>query len=144
MTKEKTDLNVVDILFGLGLRNTASRRLIWKLAYDFEGHFTAEDFLAVVNKRDKRVSRSTVYRALPRLVQSGILREIDIGRAFKYYASTKSAGTFKGQILCDNCDKIIEFDAPFMEWYGKTIAEKNGLTFISQRLQVVAHCNKCP
>lgn len=126
-----------------GLRNTQQRRAIWSAAYDLPGHFTAEELLVAARERDPSVSRATVYRSLPALISSGILSELNVGREFKYYESTRGAGTFKGHIVCENCDKIIEFDAPFMEWYGRAIAEKNGLKFISQHLQITAHCPEC-
>ena len=104
---------------------------------------TAEDLLVAARKLYSKISRATVYRALPDLIRSGILSELNVGRDFKYYESTRNAGTFKGHIVCTNCDKIIEFDAPFMDWYGRAIAEKNGLTFITQHLQITARCPNC-
>lgn len=131
------------LLAAHGLRNTQQRRAIWSAAYETPGHFTAEELLLAARERDKSVSRATVYRALPSLIESGIITELNVGRDFKYYESTRDAGSFKGHIVCDNCDKIIEFDAPFMDWYGRAIAEKNGLKFISQYLQITAHCLNC-
>ena len=49
--------------------------------------------------------------------------------------------TFQAQIICTTCDKIFEIDAPFMEWYGKTVAEKMGLEVEGQKLQVTAKCS---
>ena len=126
-----------------GLRNTQQRRAIWSAAYETPGHFTAEELLAAARERDPSVSRATVYRALPSLISCGIVTELNVGRDFKYYESTRGAGSFKGHIVCDNCEKIIEFDAPFMDWYGRAVAEKNGLQFISQHLQITAHCPNC-
>ena len=53
-----------------------------------------------------------------------------------------SATTFQAQVICLDCDKIFEIDAPFMEWYGKTVADKLALNVESQRLQVTAHCEE--
>lgn len=131
------------LLAAHGLRNTQQRRAIWSAAYETPGHFTAEELLLAARERDASVSRATVYRAIPALIESGIVTELNVGRDFKYYESTRDAGTFKGHIVCDNCEKIIEFDAPFMDWYGRAIAEKNGLKFVSQYLQITAHCLNC-
>ncbi|MBR6797622.1 MAG: transcriptional repressor [Opitutales bacterium] len=131
------------LLAAHGLRNTQQRRAIWSAAYETPGHFTAEELLLAARERDPSVSRATVYRSIPALISSGIVSELNVGRDFKYYESTRGAGTFKGHIVCDNCDKIIEFDAPFMDWYGRAIAKKYGLEFISQHLQITAACPKC-
>ena len=50
--------------------------------------------------------------------------------------------TFQAQVICLDCDKIFEIDAPFMEWYGKTVADKLALEVETQRLQVSAHCTE--
>ncbi len=53
-------------------------------------------------------------------------------------------------MICLDCDKIFEVNAPFMEWYGSTVSGKLGLTPVTQRLQVSARCNafrttgRCP
>lgn len=141
--KNDPDPDFPRLLAAHGLRNTQQRRAIWSAAYETPGHFTAEELLAAARERDPSVSRATVYRSIPALISSGIVSELNVGRDFKYYESTRDAGTFKGHIVCDNCDKIIEFDAPFMDWYGRAIAKKNGLKFISQHLQITAHCPKC-
>jgi Fur family ferric uptake transcriptional regulator len=132
--------NLPRLLAAHGLRNSQQRRAIWTAAYETPGHFTAEELLIAARERDPSVSRATVYRSIPALIASGIVSELNVGRDFKYYESTRGAGTFKGHIVFDNCSKIIEFDAPFMDWYGRAIAQKNGLKFISQHLQITASC----
>lgn len=123
-----------------GLRITSQRLAIFDAAFNSEDHFTAEDLLENSRKIDASVSRATVYRTLPILTESGMIREVDVGRDYKFYMASNPARTFQAQVICVNCDKIFEIDAPFMEWYGKTVAEKLGLEVVSQRLQVNARC----
>ena len=104
------------------------------------GHFTAEQLLKDAQNLDETVSRATVYRSLPLLVESGIIRKIDVGQENKFYALSGTSETFKAQVICSNCDRIHDVDAPFMEWYGKTVSEKLGLEVKDQRQQVQAEC----
>jgi Fur family transcriptional regulator, ferric uptake regulator len=122
------------------LRVTGQRRSIFKAVFEMEAHFTAEDLLDCARKLDETVSRATIYRSLPLLHESGILREVDVGRDSKFFAVNRSSENFKAQVICVDCDKIFEVDAPFMEWYGKTVSENLGLDVKSQRLQVHAEC----
>jgi Fur family transcriptional regulator, ferric uptake regulator len=124
------------------LRVTNQRKAIFQVAFNSTKHFTAEELLAEARKIDSSVSRATVYRSLPILVESGLIREVDIGRDYKYYRSSQNETTFQAQVICLDCDKIFEIDAPFMEWYGQAVAEKLELKAVSQRLQVEAHCRK--
>ena len=133
-----------------GLRVTNQRLAIFDAAFSRKEHFTAEELLAFARRRDQSVSRATVYRTLPVMIRSALLREIDIGKGEKFYLPNEGANTQVAQVVCVDCDRIFEISAPFMEWYGSTVSSKLGLTPTSQRLQVSARCNelrdtgKCP
>ena len=131
-----------DFLTSKGLRVTNQRLAIFDAAYAHPDHVTAEDLLDRSREIDDSVSRATVYRALPILTESGLIREVDVGRDYKFYMANRNATTFQAQVICLDCDKIFEIDAPFMEWYGKTVADKLALNVQSQRLQVTAHCDE--
>ena len=131
-----------EFLVSKGLRVTNQRLAIFDAAYTYEDHFTAEDLLERARKIDHSVSRATVYRALPILTESTLIREVDVGRDYKFYMANRKAKTFQAQIICLDCDKIFEIDAPFMEWYGKTVADKLALEVDTQRLQVSARCSE--
>ena len=121
-----------------GLRVTNQRIAIFRAAFDSDDHYTAEDLLVESRALDKSVSRATVYRTLPILTESGLVKEVDIGKDYKYYMSNRNATTFKAQVICIDNDKIIEVDAPFMEWYGRAVTERLGMEVVSQRLQIEA------
>ena len=124
-----------------GLRVTNRRLAIFDAAFAQTEHFTAEELLVHARALDESVSRATVYRTLPIMTGSALLREIDIGKNLKYYAPSRDNGTQQAQVICLDCDKIFEINAPFMDWYGNTVSSRLGLTPVSQRLQVSAHCN---
>ena len=112
---------------------------IFSAAFSCDEHFTAEDLLDKARNLDDSVSRATVYRALPLLTESNLIREVDVGKDYKYYAANKDVKTFQAQVICKDCEKIFEIDAPFMEWYGKTVAEK--LTVICGRPKASSVCS---
>lgn len=119
---------------------TGQRKGVFEALFKQSGHFTAEQLLKDAQNLDDTVSRATVYRCLPLLVDSGVIRKIDVGQDNKFYALNGSSETFKAQVICSDCEKIFDIDAPFMEWYGKNVSEKLGLDVKDQRLQVHAEC----
>lgn len=126
-----------------GLRATNQRLAIFEAAFAQPEHFTAEQLLAFARAIDDSVSRATVYRTLPIMTESALLREVDIGSGEKLYRPNREgAGTQVAQVVCIDCDRIFEISAPFMSWYGSTVSSKLGLTPVSQRLQVTAHCDQ--
>ena len=134
------------------LRVTGQRMAIFDAAFgtDSSDHYTAEELLDRARIIDESVSRATVYRTLPIMTESGLLREIDIGKNLKYYAANPDQETQQAQVVCLDCDRIFEINAPFMEWYRNTVSSRLGLTPVAHRLQVHAQCDglresgKCP
>ena len=124
------------------LRMTGQRMAIFEAVFKESSHFTAEELLDKARLIDRTVSRATVYRTLPILVESSLVREVDIGTNLKYYMPNREQGAQKAQVICNDCQKIFEIPAPFMEWYGNTVSANLGLTPISQRLQVTASCEE--
>ncbi len=121
-----------------GLRVTSQRLAIFEAAFNQKEHFTAEELLDHARAIDRSVSRATVYRSLPILIKSELIREIDVGKDYKFYLANQGKQIDRAQVVDVESDKIYEVDAPFLEWYARTIAEKLGLEPISQRLQVQA------
>jgi Fur family ferric uptake transcriptional regulator len=121
---------------------TGQRMAIFEAVFKESSHFTAEELLDKARLIDRTVSRATVYRTLPILVESSLVREVDIGTNLKYYMPNKEQDSHQAQVICNDCQKIFEIPAPFMEWYGSTVSARLGLTPISQRLQVTASCQE--
>ena len=133
------------ILASKGLRVTRQRLAIFDTALAQKEHFTAEQLLAYAKALNtsvsRKISRATVYRTLPIMTETALLREVDIGTGEKFYHPNRDGGrTQVAQVVCLDCDRIFEISAPFMEWYGNTVSSKLGLTPVSQRLQVSARC----
>jgi len=98
------------------LRVTNQRLAIFDAAFAQTDHFTAEQLLDYARAIDDSVSRATVYRTLPIMTESALLREVDIGSGEQFYrpnAGTPNAQV--AQVVCVDCDKIFEISAPFME-----------------------------
>jgi len=70
---------IYEFLESKGLRKTSQRDAIIEAAFSTTEHYTADDLIVMAKKVDPSVSRATVYRTLPLLVESGMLREMDFG-----------------------------------------------------------------
>src|SRR6201989_1120466 len=76
-----------------GLRVTNQRLAIFDAAFAQSEHFTAEQLLDYARAIDDSVSRATVYRTLPIMTESPLLREVDIGSGEKFYRPTQEGGS---------------------------------------------------
>ncbi len=89
------------------LRITAQRQAIIETVFGTEEHFTAEQLLEWSRKKDKSVSRATVYRTLPLLTESGLVHEMDFGKDCKYYDPNYAEHPNHNHIICQDCEKIV-------------------------------------
>lgn len=124
------------------VRRTAQRDAIVKSAFSTTKHFTAEELLESARKIDKRVSRATVYRTLPLLVESGLLAELDLGGPSKYYDPNAADHPNHSHLICEDCDKIVEFEDEELERREDSISKKLGFTPSKKTLQIRASCQR--
>src|SRR5438874_1106280 len=69
--KQAAKQRFMDFLGQKNLRLTSQRQAISYTVFSTEEHFAAEQCLEWSRRRDKSVSRATVYRTLPLLTESG-------------------------------------------------------------------------
>ncbi len=124
------------------LRVTAQRRAIIDSAFETEEHFTAEQLLEWSRRRDKSVSRATVYRTLPLLTQSGLVREMDFGRDHKYYDPNYADHPDHSHIICQECNSIVEFDSAQLKRLEGEMCRKLGFSVKAHRLQIIGSCDQ--
>jgi len=132
----------MDFLQGKNLRLTAQRRAIIDTVFGTRQHFTADQLLAWSRQRDRSVSRATVYRTLPLLTESGLVREVDFGKEYKVYDPNYAEHPRHNHIICQDCQKIVEFDSEKLEQLEAEIFERLGFSVTALRLQITATCEE--
>jgi Fur family ferric uptake transcriptional regulator len=132
----------MDFLADKRLRLTAQRRTIIDTAFSTSQHFTAEQLLSWSRRRDKSVSRATVYRTLPLLTESGLVREMDFGKDYKFYDPNYADHPHHNHLICEDCDKIVEFESDQLDRLEHRISRGLGFAVQSHRLQITARCEE--
>ena len=125
-----------------GLRKTAPRDAIIQAAFSTTDHYTAEDLLAMAKKIERSVSRATVYRTLPLLVECGVLREMDFGREHKFYDPNFVEHPTHNHLICVDCDKIVEFEDRNIETLENCITKRLGFSPASKMIRIEATCDQ--
>ena len=132
----------VDFLAQKNLRLTGQRRAIIETVFSTEQHFTAEQLLEWSRRRDKSVSRATVYRTLPLLTESGLVREMDFGKEHKFYDPNYAEHPRHNHIICQDCGQIVEFESDQIEQLENEISHRLGFSLKAHRLQITASCEE--
>ncbi len=139
---ERVRGSLMEFLASRGMRRTVQREAIIEAAFTTKEHFTAEDLLVMARRIEQSVSRATVYRTLPLLVESGMLRELDLGGDMKVYDPNFVEHPTHNHLICVDCEKIIEFEDPNMEVMENCITRRLGFSPASKALTIEAHCDE--
>ncbi|MEZ5404673.1 MAG: transcriptional repressor [Verrucomicrobiia bacterium] len=125
-----------------GIRLTSQREAIIEAAFGTNRHFTAEELLDMARERDASVSRATVYRTLPLLVESNLIKEMDFGKDYKFYDPNYATHPNHNHLICVDCDKIVEFEDPIIEKRENEISRSLGFLPENKSVQIRATCQE--
>jgi Fur family ferric uptake transcriptional regulator len=125
-----------------GLRKTMQREAIIQAAFSTTEHYTAEELLRMARKIDRSVSRATVYRTLPLLVQCGVLKEMDFGKDYKFYDPNYLDHPHHNHLICMDCSRIVEFEDQHIELLEQCISKRLGFSPASRSLRIEASCDE--
>lgn len=123
------------------LRLTGQRQVISDVVFGTSRHFTADELLAWSRRRDRSVSRATVYRTLLVLTQSGLVRELDVGRDCMVYDPNYAHHPNHHHLICQDCQKIIEFESDAFARLEDEVSRQLGFTVVARRLQLTGTCD---
>ena len=125
-----------------GLRLTSQRRVVAELLEQAEEHLDAESLYLEARRRDPSIHRATVYRTLPLLTESGLVHEMDFGKDYKIYDPNYADHPNHNHIICDDCDKIVEFESDRLDQLENEISNELGFKVKSQQLRINASCEE--
>jgi len=125
-----------------GLKFTPEREIILKEAFRLHHHFDVEELFARLRKRRTAISRASIYRTLPLLVESGLIKE-----TFHCQKHTKYEHTFghdhHDHLLCIKCGRVYEFKNEQIERLQKAVCKKYKFKPVEHRLGIRGYCQKC-
>ncbi len=125
-----------------GLKLTSEREKILKEVFSRHDHFDAEALFQVFHDRGENISRATIYRTLPLLVESGLAQEaMRCGEkiCYEHIYGHRS----HGHMICMGCGKIIEFENVKLEEIKRKACEKYGFKPTEFRFGVKGYCKDC-
>lgn len=125
-----------------GLKPTHARVLVFDEVLKMKHHFSADDLAFQVRQKDQNVSRATVYRTMPLLIEFGILREVVFSDKHHNYECMVGRKHHE-HLICLKCGGIIEFSDERMEEPLKAACQKFGFMGIAHKTEVTGYCAKC-
>lgn len=138
--REKFD----EFLATRGLRLTPERSAIVDEVFSSHQHFDGDALTArlLSGKRDVRVSRATVYRALRLMVEAGLLRRVARPNGREVYEHDYGYPQHD-HFICRGCGELIEFQNGEISEILEGVAAEQGFRVSGHRLEVYGLCRKC-
>ena len=125
-----------------GLRLTQERIQLLTLIASLKGHFNAEELLDRIKARKIPVSRATVYRILPVLVNAGLIQQSLLSEGQARFEVTWNRD-HHDHLICSSCNRVVEFQHSTIEILQKEIANKYGFVLEHHVMELVGRCFQC-
>lgn len=131
-----------EVLRRHGQRWTSERLRILESIVNCPGHFTAEELVERLRAAGSAASRATVYRALPLLVEAGLVQAMVLGGEVRRYESAL-AGPHHDHLVCTACGKVVEFQFEAFEMLQREVAARHGFRLQSHLHELFGICADC-
>jgi Fur family ferric uptake transcriptional regulator len=125
-----------------GLRNTPEREIIIEEIFCIHDHFDVDElFLRLRNKR-RRISKASLYRTIPLLIESGLLKEVYFEDGHLHYEHVYGHKDHS-HLRCNRCGRIIEFVDDEIGTLQKRIGKKFNFAVTAHRFELFGYCLQC-
>lgn len=133
-------MSCTTILKQKGLKMTPQRRLILEYIHDNQEHLTAEGLINYLDSRAPGINKSTVYRTLDLLEESGcvVKSEMD-GRSIYHHAEEGH----HHHLVCKVCGRTIDCNENIFADLKKTLSKELGFQADLKHVMISGTCSKC-
>jgi len=120
-------------------RYTDQQRDMVRYIFSKHNHFDADQLIDEM--KEFSVSRATIYRTLKKLVEAGLLREIEVG-ARKFYEHDYGYPQHE-HMYCTKCKNMIEFQSSAIESVIREVCLRNQFQAESHTFVIQGICGSC-
>jgi len=120
-----------------GQRLTTERQIIVEEIFSNHEHFDVDQIVGRLSQRNdaRRVSRSTVYRAIAMLEEAGLIRKVARTNDRDLYEHDYGYPQHD-HLICRKTGKLIEFHSPELDAILRKVAAEHGFRMEGHRLEV--------
>lgn len=125
------------------LKYTPERQRVLREVFSLHNHFEADELYGTLRKKGKStISRATVYRTLPLLEESGLIRRVVFIDKHTRYEHVYGHMHHE-HLICIHCGAVIEFYKKSLEDTLEEVARENTFTPVAHKLEITGYCSNC-
>lgn len=125
-----------------GLKYTFERKCIYKEVAHLKKHFDADSLYTRFKQKGLRISRDTVYRTIPLLLESGIIQK-SVGEGKREFYEPLTAKGHHDHMVCLRCEKYIEFQSENIEKFQDQVCQEYGFKLVFHDHRLYGICQNC-
>ncbi len=138
----QAELVFKEYLVSHGLKYTPERKIVFDAIVSFSGHFDVDTLYDWIKMKKGKLSRATVYRAIPHFIAAGIVKE-----SLRAEGRTNYENVFGSEhhdhLVCLMCGKIIEFKDDKIEELKNQVCKKYSFKPLDHKLGIRGYCRAC-
>ena len=139
----KSEIDVFrEFIRNKGLRNTVEREQVVKAVFSIHDHFDVEELYLLLRSRNDKISKATVYRTIPLLLESGLIQEAYFEDGHLHYEHIYGHD-HHCHLRCVDCGKVLEFTEESVRGVEQKIGEHYDFIVTGHKLEVYGYCGKC-
>jgi Fur family transcriptional regulator, ferric uptake regulator len=124
------------------LRRTQEREDILEEIFAIHGHFDVDELHLRLKDKRAKVSKASIYRALPLFIDCGLVREVDFNDGHWHYEHIYGHA-HHNHLRCLGCGEVLEFEEPRLRLVEEYLAREYGYQIKGHQLQVDGYCAIC-
>jgi len=125
-----------------GLRNTPGREEIILEVFSSIDHFDIDELYLRLRKKGSRISKASIYRNIPLIMQCNLIREVWHEDGHMHYEPIHGQ-SHHCHLRCDRCGRVIEFYEEALKEIEKRLEIKYDFQILDHRLDVTGFCSHC-
>ncbi|MCH4248261.1 ferric iron uptake transcriptional regulator [Acinetobacter populi] len=123
-----------------GLKVTLPRiKILELLENSKQHHLSAEDIYKTLLEQGEDVGLATVYRVLTQFEAAGIIQRHHFDNNHSVFEIMQE--DHHDHLVCQSCNKVVEFTNDTIEEEQHTIAEQHGFTLTGHSLNLYGYCD---
>jgi Fur family ferric uptake transcriptional regulator len=125
-----------------GLRNTPERETIIREIFSVHDHFDVDELFLRMKGQMSKISKASIYRAIPLLIESGLIKEAFFEDGHLHYEPIYGHSRHC-HLRCVCCGKVVEFVEEEMDNIVDRLSKKHNFNILDHRLDFTGYCAEC-
>jgi Fur family ferric uptake transcriptional regulator len=126
-----------------GHRRGGARRHLLDLLGEQTCALSAVEIQDALARRERRVSRASVYRILEELEQVNLVARLELGQGVVRYEPLRGRHAHHHHLVCDHCGRLTPFSDEGLERAIKRLCDRLPLSVAEHEVVLHGACESC-